>query len=136
MHAYDSIESATCTLQNVLAHKRLDEGTLAKLASDRVLMSLGVMIGWIELGMERNCLDIAKDVATQLSSQRTIKDFEVKVLVGQEDQAETPAKVEEETVAVLIELGFTVTFSVIPETGHPLPIEAPGPVALAISEMI
>ncbi|KAJ9606716.1 hypothetical protein H2200_008724 [Cladophialophora chaetospira] len=136
LKAYDSLESATWTLKNMLTHKILDDEVIGKLARDCVGMNSGAKRGWIELGMKRDCLAAVEELATQLGAQVKQKGFEVKVLAGQEDKVETVERVKNDTVDVLGRLGFAVNFTVLPGVGHLLPIEAPEEVALALQALL
>jgi len=127
LKAYNTLESASWTLRNVLTHKSLGDDVIARLARDCVSMSAGAKRGWIELGMKRDCLDVVRKVAAKLADQSDMQAFRVRVLVGEEDQVETAEKVKRETVDVLNELGFklVVESKVVAGVGHLLPVEAP-----------
>ena len=136
LKAYQSIESATWTLKNVLTHKELDDAVIERLAKDCVEMSPGAKRGWIELGMRRSCADTVNKVAARLLAEGLQADFPVSILAGEHDKVETTERVQKESVEVLRSLGFAVTFKVVPGIGHLLPVETPEDVAVSLGKLL
>lgn len=133
LQAYNSLESATWTLENVLTYKQLGEEVIRTLARDCVNMTPGAKRGWIELGMKRDCLAVVRDIADTDSLRRNLR---VAVLVGDKDPVETADKVKKETVDVLTDLGFVVRLKIVAGVGHLLPVEAPEEVVLELEGLL
>ena len=121
LRAYESVESASWTMRNVLSHAPLDDDVVRRLASDAVGMSPGAKRGWLEYGMKVDCTEVLKGAMTLVKDRRV---FKVRVLVGREDRVETVEKVHKETLDVLHSMGVDVKIKVVEGCGHLLPVEA------------
>ncbi|KAI4152089.1 MAG: hypothetical protein LQ340_003115 [Diploschistes diacapsis] len=117
--AYDSVDSARWTIENVLAHSKLDDDAMAQLAANCVAMSPGAKKGWIEIGMAESLAELLEGAGAE---RRT---FPVRVLAGVCDRVETLERVEGETVARLREYGFDVALTRLEDCGHLVPLEKP-----------
>lgn len=131
LKAYESLESATWTLENILTYKKVGKEAIQTLARDCVSMSPGAKRGWIELGMKRDCLADVRDIADSMR-----QDLRVAVLAGEKDLVETADKVRNETVDVLTDLGFVVRSKVVTGVGHLLPVEAAEDVVLELEQLL
>ncbi|KAL6250937.1 hypothetical protein RBB50_001145 [Rhinocladiella similis] len=123
MQAYQSIESATWTVKNVLTCGNLGHNAVDRLVRDAIAMSDGAKKGWVDLGMNLDCTDVVDQV------MKTVPEFKVTVLAGRRDIVETADRVQSETVDVVNGLGnCAVRFRIIEGSGHLLPVEAPAEV--------
>ena len=129
--AYDTLEAARWTMQNVLTHKPLPEEVVMDLAKDAVGMCEGAKRGWIEIGMAENCTSILREPSTALVRRKGRMPMVV-VMVGREDKVETVERVQKETVEVLAGLGWDVGLKIIEGVGHLLPVEAVDEVTEAV----
>ena len=117
--AYDSIESATWTIKNVLAGSDLDEEAVEQLVEDSVGYSNGAKKGWIEIGMAECLVIVLRD------ENERLRTAPIRVLAGAQDKVETYEKVETETVATLREWGLNVELTQLEDCGHLIPVEKP-----------
>ena len=117
--AYDSVESATWAIQNVLASTELDDRSVGRLVEDCVRMSRGAKKGWIEVGM-------AESLETMLrNASDNLRQVPIRVLAGAHDKVETFEKVKSETVAILRSYGLNVALIELENSGHLIPVERP-----------
>ncbi|KIW09915.1 hypothetical protein PV08_11691 [Exophiala spinifera] len=131
LQAYENLENATFTVENILTNGNLDDGCMNQLARDAVAMSTGAKNGWVELGMKLNCTEVVDQVV------RLVPDLKICVLAGRQDVVETVERVQKETVDVLRGLrGGVVSFKVVESCGHLLPVEAPAEVVRELKRLL
>ncbi|KAJ9656486.1 hypothetical protein H2198_004945 [Neophaeococcomyces mojaviensis] len=118
LHAYDTVDSARWTLQNILTSRTLDEKVLHGLAADCVNMSPGAKAGWLQCGMPFDCLEYVR------RAKDAWRGLQVQVVLGREDKVESVERVQAQTVEVLRRYGFEVRETVVEGCGHLLPVEA------------
>ncbi|KAK4939812.1 hypothetical protein LTR10_019985 [Elasticomyces elasticus] len=131
-HAYDTKESITWTIQNVLANPgKLTEMDLDILVKDSLLGETLAKDGWLEHGMQEDILPALDRVCSAIDTGR----LKVSVLAGELDVVEDKDKVEREVVQALIARGFPVTFKVIEGVKHLIPLENPDAIIDAIRSL-
>jgi len=132
LQAYETEESATWTIENVLTARpgKLSPGDSAELAKDCARMSPGAKHGWLKHGMAVDCSVVVTEM------QKRWPRLAVRVLVGSDDKVETVERVQKGTVMPLQELGFDVEMAVVGGAGHLLPVEAPVAVQEAVSATV
>ena len=122
--AYDSVENAKWTIENVLSATVLDDRTVTQLVEDCVGMSDGAKRGWIEIGMVESMAAVVMGMRDDVASEK-MRTVPVRVLAGARDKVETLQRVESETVATLRAGGFEVTLLKLEGCGHLIPVEMP-----------
>jgi 3-oxoadipate enol-lactonase len=136
LSAYDSLESATWTVRNVLTASPLHEAIIDKLACDCIATSPAARRGWIELGMKHDCTETVQALAQMLKAADDMAHLPIKVVVGENDRVETPENVQTQTIDVLQRLGLSASMKVVPGIGHLLPVEAIDEVVTALSDLL
>ena len=130
--AYDTKESVTWTIRNVLANpEKLTEMDLDILVKDSLLGETLAKDGWLKHGMQEDILPAMDKVCSAIDIGR----MKISVLAGELDVVEDKDKVEREVVRPLIARGFLVTFKVIEGVKHLIPLEDPDATIDAIQSM-
>lgn len=130
LHAYDSVESARWTIENILSSRALDAVLIESFASDCAGMSQAAKDGWLYHGMGFDCSEYLSTIWEKWQG------LKVRVLVGSEDKVETVEKVREQTVQVLKAGGFDIEMDVVEGAGHLLPVEAIDEVVEALRKLV
>lgn len=117
-HAYDSEESVIGARDHVLTARGLPDTLAAQVLVDSRRSTDAARTEWPLRG-------IAEDISDRT---RTIR-VPALVVAGQDDHVEPVEVLRENLLPYLADADFTV----IPDTGHLIPLEAPGPLAGAIA---
>ncbi|KAF2094317.1 alpha/beta-hydrolase [Rhizodiscina lignyota] len=133
VHAYDSLQSASFVVRNVLLGKpdAVDDNSVAQLAIDAVAGSPEARVAWPEYGMAEDYEDAVVDAVRNVRDQ-----LRILVVVGELDRVETAENIERRVVNVLKSAGAMTTVRVLGGIGHLIPVEAPEALASAIREFI
>jgi len=131
--AYDTEESVRWTVQNVLSNQeRLTDEDLSMIVRDTLAGNTLAKDGWILHGMQE---DISPAV-DELSSRPNATGIKISVLAGELDMVEQKDRVEHEVVQALTARGFPVTFTVLKDVKHLIPVEDPEAISRAISTLL
>ncbi|KAF2493670.1 alpha/beta-hydrolase [Lophium mytilinum] len=136
IHAYDSIESASFVVENVLLGKAESVSKAAKkeLAEGMVAGSPGARAAWPEYGMAE---DYERAVVESVEQyQRGRGQLKVLVIVGELDRVEEPGNVESRVAVALRNTGADVKMDRMTGVGHLVPLEAPETMASAITAFV
>jgi pimeloyl-ACP methyl ester carboxylesterase len=118
-HAYDTDQSVDGARDNILTATPLDDRIKAQVVADSRASAPAARTEWPIHG-------IAQDITRQ--AQRV--DVPVLVIAGENDQVEPAGMLRRNLLPYLAHADFTV----IPATGHLIPLEAPAQLAKAINE--
>lgn len=131
--AYDTEESVRWTVQNVLSKaENLTEDDLSMLVRDSLAGNKLAIEGWLSHGMQEDIVAVLDEV----SSRPGAGNIKVSVLAGELDVVEQKDRVEREVVQMLSARGFPVTFTVVKDTKHLIPLENPQAVSRAVEELL
>jgi pimeloyl-ACP methyl ester carboxylesterase len=120
-HAYDSVESVTFALDNVLTHQPLSADIREQVLHDSLDSAPDAGTVWPLHG-----------IAADISQSTTAVTVPALVLAGEYDQVEPPAVLEE----LLLPALKNSRMIVLPDAGHLLPLEAPAAVAAEIGRFL
>lgn len=121
VHAYDSEDSAAGVISTVLTTVELSPATLATAVSDARASDEAARVEWPLRGITQDITGQAKRV-----------EVPVLVVVGADDQVESPA----DTKEFLLPYLATSRLMVLPAVGHLVPLEAPGALAREIDAFV
>ena len=137
IHAYDSAESATFAVENVLLGRadNVTEAVRAGIVSDAISGSREARAAWPEFGMAEDFEDAVMKSVSAYSSTGGAR-LQVLVIVGELDRVETPANVESRVAMRLRDAGAEVETALLSGVGHLIPLEAPERMASAIASFL
>ena len=118
-HAYDSSATVENALEHVLTYRPLGAAVREQVVADSLSAAADARLAWLMDGITRDITEAASAI-----------EVPVLVLAGEHDQVEPPKVLEANLLPVIPGARMTV----IEDTGHLLPLEAPGPVADLLSE--
>ncbi len=118
-HAYDSDETVAGARDNILTATPLDDSIKAQVVADSRASAPGARTEWPLRG-----------IAQDITSQAEKIDVPVLVIAGEHDQVEPASVLRRNLLPYLAHADFTV----IPATGHLIPLEAPAELSKAITE--
>lgn len=118
-HAYDSRETVTDALENVLTSRPLPAGLREQVLTDSLAAGRDARLAWPLHG-------ITQDITAAASAI----EVPVQVLAGEHDRVEAPGTLEASLLSVIPHARMTV----VEGTGHLSPLEAPGQIARHIDE--
>ncbi|KAF2801290.1 alpha/beta-hydrolase [Mytilinidion resinicola] len=136
IHAYDSVESASFVVENVLLGEaeNVTEATRVDLAKGMVAGSPGARAAWPEYGMAE---DYERAVVGSVERyQREQGVLKVLIIAGELDRVEEPGNVESRVAVVLRNSGADVKIEQIAGVGHLIPLEAPESMAAAVTAFV
>lgn len=113
-HAYDSRTTVTQALQHVLTHRPLPADLHEQVLTDSLAAGDDARLAWPRYG-----------IAADITAAASAIDVPVQVLAGQHDQVDPPASLE----ANLLPFIPGARMTVIEDTGHLSPLEAPSQIA-------
>jgi pimeloyl-ACP methyl ester carboxylesterase len=113
-HAYDSRATVSDALQHVLTYQPLPAGLREQVITDSLAAGDEARLAWPRHGITQDITAAASAIAVP-----------VQVLVGEHDRVEPPATLEANLLPVIPGARMTI----IEDTGHLSPLEAPGQVA-------
>lgn len=116
-HAYDSRATVGDALQHVLTHRPLPAGLREQVINDSLAASDDARLAWPRHGITEDITAAARAI-----------DVPVHVLAGRHDRVDPPASLEADLLPVVPGARMTV----IEDTGHLSPLEAPGALAAEI----
>lgn len=130
LRAYDTLESATWAVENILLHGKLSPEMVEMLASDCVGTSDGAKEGWMHHGMVFDCSEYVDRLKVNWPA------LSIRVMVGEEDKVEKVDNVRNQTIEVLKRIGVNIDENIVKGSGHLLPVEAVDKVVADVSALI
>ncbi|MER6810821.1 alpha/beta fold hydrolase [Spirillospora sp. NPDC000708] len=116
-HAYDSRATVADALQHVLTHRPLSADLREQVIADSLAAGDDARLAWPRQGITADISDAAGAI-----------DVPVHVLAGRHDRVDPPASLEADLLPIIPGSRMTV----IEDTGHLSPLEAPGALAAQI----